>query len=802
MEPSLVIKVQYGETLRRFTSRVLDGNLDLDMIALRKKVFGLFSFPAGSELDFTYVDEDGDVVKLADDEDLHDIMRQSINPLRVNVKLNTERSISLRPHGRSSGSSTPVRSQPSQLQLQVGSTTVSEVLNSLPDTVRETVSKVSSELKLDKSSPGYLAILDSLARMGLTFLKEVSLDGAKNGPSETSTDAPVTKDKNSFMPVGTSQVSELKTRYSDQGNAAGKSKGFVMLAVDNANAKDKSSFSLENTAPNSADVLNRLNDNGPQAKKVGKIGQSGPKKLVQESYLSHPGWKSNTSTKPLSRTRNDAPLFRMMSPQPLTRNDSPFSNMMSSQPLTRNDSPFSKMMSPQPLTRNDSPFSSHPVPPYMQRHQLTNRVAPVKRSYNYSDVMGNVLHTGIQCDGCGIHPITGPRFRSKVKEDYDLCNNCFDDMGSEAEYIRMDLPLNCQNPGPSNFHYHHSLGRSPMLAADHVKLDSCFILDVNILDGSIMKPLTHFTKIWRMRNNGSVAWPHGTNLIWIGGDQLSKTPFCGLKIPAEGCPVDKEIDIAVDFTAPENPGRYISYWRMASPLGHQFGQRVRVLIQVDSVLKVSGSKNGHDFNLNFPPVSSGIMGLQNVNASVDLKIGDDLTKIDAPTLDQGLDLLKNNTLLVAGAKPDLATPETSSAVTNPSVDPSKAETSLLVTEPAVDLSKVEPIANSVPQNLDVEDSSSMMEVNYGADEVEQTLLKELENMGFTQVDLNKEILRKNEYDLEEALNELCDTEWDPMLAELQDMGFYNNEVNKKLLKKNNGSIKRVVMDLIAGEEDA
>lgn len=163
------------------------------------------------------------------------------------------------------------------------------------------------------------------------------------------------------------------------------------------------------------------------------------------------------------------------------------------------------------------------------------------------------------------------------------------------------------------------------------------------------------------------------------------------------------------------------------------------------------------------------MGLQNVNASVDPKIGDDLTKTDTPTLDQGLDHLNNNTLLLAGAKPDSATPETSSAVTDLAVDLSKAETSSPMTVPAIDLSKVEPIAISVPQDSDVEDSSSMMEVNNGTDEVEQTLLKELENMGFTQVDLNKEILRKNEYDLEEALNELCDTEWDPMLAELQDM---------------------------------
>lgn len=153
------------------------------------------------------------------------------------------------------------------------------------------------------------------------------------------------------------------------------------------------------------------------------------------------------------------------------------------------------------------------------------------------------------------------------------------------------------------------------------------------------------------------------------------------------------------------------------------------------------------------------MGLQNVNASVDPKIGDDLIKIDTPTLDQGLDLPNKTTSLFAGAKPDSATPETSALV--PVTDPP-------VTGP-VGLSKVEPIAIFVPQNSDMEDSSSMMEVNDGTHEVEKTLLMELENMGFTQVDLNKEILRKNEYDLEEALNEICDTEWDPMLAELQEM---------------------------------
>ena len=57
--------------------------------------------------------------------------------------------------------------------------------------------------------------------------------------------------------------------------------------------------------------------------------------------------------------------------------------------------------------------------------------------------------------------------------------------------------------------------------ASRHKLDSRFIQDVNILDGTIMAPSTSFTKIWKMRNNGSVVWPQGTQLVWIGGDKLS-----------------------------------------------------------------------------------------------------------------------------------------------------------------------------------------------------------------------------------------------------------------------------------------
>jgi hypothetical protein len=34
------------------------------------------------------------------------------------------------------------------------------------------------------------------------------------------------------------------------------------------------------------------------------------------------------------------------------------------------------------------------------------------------------VHNGVECDGCGMNPIRGPRYKSTVKDNYDLCEEC------------------------------------------------------------------------------------------------------------------------------------------------------------------------------------------------------------------------------------------------------------------------------------------------------------------------------------------------------------------------------------------
>ncbi|KAF3436927.1 hypothetical protein FNV43_RR19680 [Rhamnella rubrinervis] len=379
-------------------------------------------------------------------------------------------------------------------------------------------------------------------------------------------------------------------------------------------------------------------------------------------------------------------------------------------------------------------------------HAVSSPFKPFKP--HFRNVLSLIPARGVQCDGCGARPITGPRFKSQVREDYDLCSICFSEMGNETDYIRIDHPMSFRYPRLlKGFHEHKHpwpvppviphLARGGVIRTSRPKLDSRFILDVNVMDGTVMAPSTPFTKIWRMRNSGGLVWPQGTQLVWIGGDRFSDSVSAEIEIPAGGLAVDNELDIAVDFTAPELPGRYISYWRMASPSGQKFGQRVWVLVQLSG------------FEPEFAPKTS-----------------------------------------------ESSVPELIDVNVQPEVD-------VDFLQPCSSMSTIEPLP-PIQQRLwlrlrpavEAEETSAN---NAG---VENILLKELAEMGFKQVDLNKEILRLNEYNLEQSLDDLCGvSEWDPILEELHEMGFSDTETNKKLLVKNNGSLKRVVMDLISGQEE-
>ena len=98
-----------------------------------------------------------------------------------------------------------------------------------------------------------------------------------------------------------------------------------------------------------------------------------------------------------------------------------------------------------------------------------------------------------------------------------------------------------------------------------------FVRDVTFPDGSGVQPGTVLEKIWVVRNDGPNPWPQGAVLATSGGDFLCTQE---VRIPAPELQPGQEHKLSVVLTAPQQPGRYVPYFRMQTAQGQWFGQRL------------------------------------------------------------------------------------------------------------------------------------------------------------------------------------------------------------------------------------
>jgi len=93
-------------------------------------------------------------------------------------------------------------------------------------------------------------------------------------------------------------------------------------------------------------------------------------------------------------------------------------------------------------------------------------------------------------------------------------------------------------------------------------------IDVSIPDDAEMLPGQAFTKIWRLQNIGSCAWTKEYGVTWFSGAQLSANPRIPLNASISP---GQTVDIAVDMTAPPEPGVYQSNWKLYNSANVLFG---------------------------------------------------------------------------------------------------------------------------------------------------------------------------------------------------------------------------------------
>lgn len=102
-------------------------------------------------------------------------------------------------------------------------------------------------------------------------------------------------------------------------------------------------------------------------------------------------------------------------------------------------------------------------------------------------------------------------------------------------------------------------------------------VDVTIPDNTVMTPGQAFTKTWRIKNAGICPWGAGYVLTYAGYEyQMSGqfTPFTEVIQPGQ------EVDVSVQFKAPDQAGVYTSAWSMRNPAGRTFPAVIFVKILV------------------------------------------------------------------------------------------------------------------------------------------------------------------------------------------------------------------------------
>ena len=116
---------------------------------------------------------------------------------------------------------------------------------------------------------------------------------------------------------------------------------------------------------------------------------------------------------------------------------------------------------------------------------------------------------------------------------------------------------------------------TPGALCDNMSFDPATV-DVTIPDGSQMTSGQEFVKTWKIRNTGTCVWGDGYGLIYSYGEKMSGQP-APLGTVVE---VNQEIDVSINFKAPDKAGEYTSAWQMANSKGVPFGKAIFVKIIV------------------------------------------------------------------------------------------------------------------------------------------------------------------------------------------------------------------------------
>lgn len=96
-------------------------------------------------------------------------------------------------------------------------------------------------------------------------------------------------------------------------------------------------------------------------------------------------------------------------------------------------------------------------------------------------------------------------------------------------------------------------------------------VDVNIPDNTPVSPGQDFVKTWKIKNIGTCTWGAGYKLVFSYSSSPNDDSLNGVAQPLTAAIApQQEVEVSVQFTAPDLPGTYFSVWTMQNAKGIPF----------------------------------------------------------------------------------------------------------------------------------------------------------------------------------------------------------------------------------------
>jgi hypothetical protein len=104
-----------------------------------------------------------------------------------------------------------------------------------------------------------------------------------------------------------------------------------------------------------------------------------------------------------------------------------------------------------------------------------------------------------------------------------------------------------------------------------------YVADATVPDDTVMSPGQDFVKTWRVKNMGACPWGAGYILAYAGySAQMAGQAIALTEVIQPG----EEVEVSVQFKAPNQAGEYLSAWTMRNPQGVTFPEIIFVKIIV------------------------------------------------------------------------------------------------------------------------------------------------------------------------------------------------------------------------------